>query len=105
MPVPYAPVARMPSRTYAFALSSRCDDDAHESGTAQLEINFQNGDAVELSDQMFLFKRTIREAAMRHEIYATFMAKPSENEPGSSMHWHISLRRSDGTNALSNSLT
>jgi glutamine synthetase len=79
------------------------DNLAHETGTAQLEINFQHGDPVELSDQMFLFKRTVRETAMRHEIYATFMAKPMQHEPGSSMHWHISLRRtSDGGNAFSN---
>ncbi|MCE7902830.1 MAG: glutamine synthetase, partial [Gammaproteobacteria bacterium PRO9] len=42
------------------------DNLAHETGTAQLEINFQHGPPVELSDQMFLFKRTTREAAMRH---------------------------------------
>lgn len=78
------------------------DNLAHETGTAQLEINFQHGAPVELSDQMFLFKRTTREAAMRHEIYATFMAKPMANEPGSAMHWHISLKRADGTNAFSN---
>jgi glutamine synthetase len=40
---------------------------------------------------VFLFKRTMREAAMRHGIYATFLAKPMENEPGSSMHIHQSL--------------
>jgi glutamine synthetase len=28
---------------------------------------------------------------MRHGIYATFLAKPMENEPGSSMHIHQSL--------------
>lgn len=79
------------------------DNLAHETGTAQLELNFQHGDPIELSDQMFLFKRTVRETAMRHDIYATFMAKPMQNEPGSSMHWHVSVRRaSDGTNAFSN---
>lgn len=78
------------------------DNLAHETGTAQLELNFQHGDPVELSDQMFLFKRTVRETAMRHDIYATFMAKPMENEPGSSMHWHVSLRNAaDGRNAFS----
>ncbi len=81
----------------------RVDNLAHETGTAQLEINFEHGDPIELSDQMFLFKRTTREAAMRHEIYATFMAKPMKDEPGSAMHWHISLRRMDnGSNAFSN---
>jgi glutamine synthetase len=38
----------------------------------------------------------VREAAMRHEVYATFMAKPMQNEPGSSMHWHLSLVAAEG---------
>jgi glutamine synthetase len=46
-----------------------------------------------LADQVFLFKRTMREAAMRHGVYATFLAKPMENEPGSAMHIHQSLVR------------
>jgi glutamine synthetase len=63
----------------------------HESGAAQMEINFLHGDALQLADQVFLFKRTVREAALRHGIFATFMAKPLENEPGSAMHIHQSL--------------
>jgi glutamine synthetase len=51
---------------------------------------------------MFLFKRTVRETAMRHDIYATFMAKPMANEPGSSMHWHISLKDAQGRHPFSN---
>jgi glutamine synthetase len=89
---------------YDYCETQRLDVDnlAHEAGTAQLELNFQHGDPISLCDQMFLFKRTVRETAMRHEIYATFMAKPMEHEPGSAMHWHISLRRAaDGSNAFS----
>ncbi len=63
----------------------------HEDGTAQMEINLRHGDPVELADQVFLFKRTIREAALRHEMYATFMAKPIATEPGSAMHIHHSV--------------
>ncbi len=63
----------------------------HESGAAQLEVNFLHADPLSRADQVFLFKRTMREAAMRHGIYATFLAKPMENEPGSSMHIHQSL--------------
>ncbi len=63
----------------------------HESGIAQLEINFLHGDVLDLADQVFMFKRTVREAALRHGICATFMAKPLAGEPGSSMHVHQSL--------------
>lgn len=63
----------------------------HESGVAQMEINFNHGDPLELADQVFLFKRTLRQAALKHGIYATFMAKPMEREPGSSMHLHQSV--------------
>jgi glutamine synthetase len=63
----------------------------HEDGTAQMEINLRHGDPIELADQVFLFKRTIRETALRHEMYATFMAKPIATEPGSAMHIHHSV--------------
>lgn len=63
----------------------------HEAGAAQMEINFNHGPALSLADQVFLFKRTVRQTAMRHNVYATFMAKPMHNEPGSSMHIHQSL--------------
>ncbi len=46
---------------------------------------------MSLADQAFLFKRTAREAAMRHKMYATFMAKPMAKEPGSAMHLHQSI--------------
>ena len=63
----------------------------HESGLAQMEINFLHGDALSLADQVFVFKRTMRETAHRHGIYATFMAKPMEHEPGSALHIHQSI--------------
>ena len=64
---------------------------SHEAGAAQIEINFNHGDALALADQVLLFKRTVREAALRHNVYATFMAKPMQYEPGSAMHLHQSL--------------
>ena len=63
----------------------------HEEGAGQLEINLRHGDPVELADQVFMFKRTIREAALKHDIYATFMAKPIQGQPGSAMHIHQSV--------------
>lgn len=63
----------------------------HESGSAQFEVNFRHGDPLRLADQVFTFKRTMREVAFRHGIYATFMAKPMRYEPGSAMHIHQSI--------------
>lgn len=63
----------------------------HEAGAGQMEINFSHGDALELADRVFLFKRAVRETALRHGIFATFMAKPMELEPGSAMHIHQSV--------------
>jgi len=63
----------------------------HEAGAGQMEINFTHGDPMDLADRVFLFKRTVRETALRHGIFATFMAKPMEMEPGSAMHIHQSV--------------
>jgi glutamine synthetase len=63
----------------------------HEDGPAQMEINLLHGNALDLADQAFMFKRTAREAALRHKMYATFMAKPHAKEPGSAMHLHQSV--------------
>ena len=62
-----------------------------EGGAGQVEINLAHGDPVALADQIFFFKRLIREAALRHDCFATFMAKPIEGEPGSAMHIHQSV--------------
>ena len=76
---------------YCDAMGLDIDTLSHEAGAAQIEINFNHGEALELADQVLLFKRTVREAAMRHQVYATFMAKPMQNEPGSAMHLHQSV--------------
>jgi glutamine synthetase len=92
---------------YDFCEAQEIDIDTltHEAGAAQMEINFNHGDALVLADQAFLFKRTVRQAAMRHNIYATFMAKPLANQPGSSMHIHQSLlEASTGRNLFADTL-
>jgi glutamine synthetase len=90
---------------YAYCKAMELDVDTliHEVGAGQMEINFLHGDPLELADQAFYFKRTLREAAMRHQMYATFMAKPMEGEPGSAMHIHQSLvEAATGRNIFSN---
>ena len=74
---------------------------SQEMGPAQLEINFNHGDALALADQVFLFKRTLREVAILHEMHVTFLAKPMKEEAGSSLHIHQSILDSDGNNIFS----
>ncbi len=76
---------------YAAAQGLEIDTIIQEAGAAQLEINLNHGKPLELADQVFLFKRLIREAALRCGSYATFMAKPMAEQPGSAMHIHQSV--------------
>ena len=76
---------------FAEAQGFEIDGITQEGGAGQLEINLRHGDPIKLADEVFYFKRLIREAAMRHDCYATFMAKPIADEPGSAMHIHHSV--------------
>ncbi|MEC9347433.1 MAG: glutamine synthetase family protein [Pseudomonadota bacterium] len=75
----------------------------HEEGLAQVEVNIDHDDPILVADQAFLFKRTVREAALKHGLYATFMAKPHANEPGSALHLHQSVHDAEtGRNLFAN---
>ncbi|WP_425038374.1 glutamine synthetase family protein [Primorskyibacter sp. S187A] len=87
---------------FAEAQGFEIDGITQEGGAGQLEINLRHGDPVKLADEVFYFKRLIREAALRHDCFATFMAKPIEDEPGSAMHIHHSMIDvASGQNAFS----
>jgi glutamine synthetase len=74
-----------------------------EDGAGQVEINLTHGDPLLLADQVFYFKRIIREAALNHDMFATFMAKPMRDQPGSAMHVHKSVVDvATGNNLFSN---
>ena len=88
---------------FAEAQGLEIDGILQEGGAGQLELNLRHGNPVRLADEIFFFKRLIREAALRHDTYATFMAKPIEGEPGSAMHIHHSVVDSKtGKNIFSN---
>ena len=88
---------------YCDAQNLDVDTLSHEAGAAQMEINFNHGDVLDLADQTFLFKRTVRQAALDHDVHATFMAKPMQSQPGSAMHIHVSVLDAEtGQNIFSN---
>ncbi len=77
------------------------DTISQEMGPAQFELNFLHGDAVDLADQVFMFKRTVREAAINHSMHATFLAKPMADDAGSALHLHQSIVDENGNNIFS----
>jgi glutamine synthetase len=88
---------------YCEAMKLNVDTLIHEIGAGQMEINFFHDHPMQLADEVFFFKRTVREAALRHDMYATFMAKPIAGEPGSAMHVHQSVvDKLTGQNIFSN---
>lgn len=76
---------------YAEDAGLRIDTVIQEDGAGQVEINLSHADPLLLADQVFYFKRIIREAALNNGMFATFMAKPMRDEPGSAMHIHQSI--------------
>jgi glutamine synthetase len=63
----------------------------HENSPSQHEIDLRYTDALSMADNVMLFRLIVREVAMSHGVYATFMPQPIENVQGSGMHLHMSL--------------
>lgn len=96
----YAPFIEL-MHQYAEAQDIEITGTIQEMGEGQLEVNFNHGDALRKADEMFYFKRLVRQAAQASGFKATFMAKPMGHAPGSAMHLHQSLVNVEsGTNAF-----
>src|ERR1700716_2704866 len=67
----------------------------HEVGPSQHEIDMRFADGLEMSDNTMTYRIAVKEVAMAHGYYATFMPKPLFGENGSGMHTHQSLFRGD----------
>ncbi|GAA5523704.1 gamma-glutamylputrescine synthetase PuuA [Microbulbifer aestuariivivens] len=76
---------------YAEDAGLHIDSVIQEDGAGQVEFNLTHGDPLLLADQVFYFKRIIKEAALNNNMFATFMAKPMRDQPGSAMHVHQSV--------------
>jgi glutamine synthetase len=68
-----------------------------EWGLGQQEINLRYADALEIADRHALYKNGVKEMAHQNNWSATFMAKPSISDIGSSCHIHASVWGADGT--------
>lgn len=77
---------------YARAMSVPTRSISAESGVGQFEINLSHvPDPMLAADHAVLLRQIVKKAAAKHDLEATFMAKPFADQPGSGMHVHISL--------------
>jgi len=63
----------------------------HEVAPSQHEIDLRYTEALAMADAAMTYRLTVKEVAMQHGVYATFMPKPIFGENGSGMHVHQSL--------------
>ena len=72
----------------------------HEFAPSQHEIDLRYADALSMADAVMTYKLVVKEIAMKHGVYASFMPKPLAGESGSGMHVHQSLCDEQGRNAF-----
>ncbi len=63
----------------------------HEVAASQHEIDMRYTDALTMADNVMTYRLVVKEVAMKHGVYATFMPKPVFGVNGSGMHVHQSL--------------
>lgn len=63
----------------------------HEVANGQHEIDLRHTDALTMADAVMTYRQVVKEVAMGHQVYATFMPKPFEHQNGSGMHINLSL--------------
>ena len=76
----------------------------HESGPGQNEVDFRYSDPVTTADNLATFKTVVKTVADRYGLFASFMAKPLADKPGSGLHISISLTK-DGRNLFASALS
>jgi len=67
----------------------------HEVAPSQHEIDLRYTDALTMADNAMTHRLVVKEIALKHGVYATFMPKPIFGENGSGMHTHQSLFKGD----------
>ena len=71
----------------------------HEVAPSQHEIDLKYAEALTMADYAMTYRLVVKEIAMKHGVYATFMPKPIFAQNGSGMHTHQSLFKG-GKNAF-----
>jgi glutamine synthetase len=72
----------------------------HEFSPGQFEINLTHSGLLDAADRAFRLKSAVQEIARQHDLMATFMAKPFNEEGGSGFHVHVSVNNDSGVNVF-----
>jgi glutamine synthetase len=67
----------------------------HEVAPSQHEIDMRYTDALTMADSVMTYRLVVKQVALDHNVYATFMPKPVFGINGSGMHVHQSLFKGD----------
>lgn len=67
----------------------------HEVAPSQHELDMRYTDALTMADNVMTYRLVVKEVALKHNVYATFMPKPIFGVNGSGMHTHQSLFKGD----------
>ncbi len=84
---------------YLEALGIEVEFAHHEVAPSQHEIDMRYTEALTMADHVMTYRLVVKEVAIQHGVYATFMPKPVYGINGSGMHVHQSLFR-EGKNAF-----
>jgi glutamine synthetase len=68
----------------------------HEDAHGQYEVNFGFDEAVASADHLMLFKLAAQALAEERGMVFSMMPKPFADQPGSGMHFHVSLWKGQG---------
>jgi len=67
----------------------------HEVASSQHELDMRYTDALTMADNVMTYRLVVKQIALEHGVYATFMPKPVFGINGSGMHVHQSLFKGD----------
>lgn len=82
------------------ALGFALEQTDHEDACGQFEINYAHDHALAAADRYQLFKLTAHATAEAHGLVFSCMPKPFADQPGSGLHFHLSLTNAQGAQVM-----
>jgi glutamine synthetase len=95
IPLDYATDLRRETILSLEAMGIRVEYSHHEVAPSQHEIDLRYADALSMADNAMTYRLVVKEVALSHGVYASFMPKPIFGQNGSGMHTHQSLFKGD----------